>query len=137
MDRFLAAVTGLCAGIVSGTALCAFYIALGVFSKSMQTLGVKNAGAVIAASSAAGGILGTLITIFDVRILTDVFGAAAFGLFGGVYVGFVIACLAEITDVIPVVKNYGLSKRIIVVLLFGFVVGKTAGSLAYWLSGVF
>ncbi len=137
MDSVLSAVTGLSAGIVTGAALCAFYIALGVFSKSLQSLSVGIRAIMLAASSGAGVVLGTLITLFDLRIPAGIAGAAVFGLFGGAYVGFVIACLAEITDAIPVIKNYGLTKRIIVVVLMGFVLGKTTGSLVYWLSGVF
>jgi stage V sporulation protein AB len=137
MGDILSAATGLCAGIVSGTALCAFYIALGVFSKAAQSLGVKKAGMVMAVSAASGGLLGTAITIFGFKVMIGEAFGALFGLFGGVYVGILIACLAEVTDAIPVIKNYGLSQRVIVVLLTGFVLGKTAGALVYWLSGVF
>lgn len=137
MGDLLSAVTGLCAGIVSGTALCAFYIALGVFTKSAQCLNLKNEGPMMAVSAAFGGLLGTVITIFGLKILIGKAFSAVFGLFGGIYVGILIACLAEVTDAIPVIKNYGLTKQIIVVLLTGFVLGKTLGALAYWLSGVF
>lgn len=137
MGDILSAITGLCAGVVSGTALCAFYVALGVFSKTAQSLNMKNAGNVMVASAAVGGLLGTAITLFDFKILIGEAFGAVFGIFGGIYVGIVIACLAEVTDAIPMIKNYGLSRRVIVVLLSGFVLGKTAGALVYWLSGVF
>jgi stage V sporulation protein AB len=137
MGDVLAAVTGLCAGIVSGTALCAFYVALGVFSKSAESLELGNSGTLTSVSAAAGGLLGTAITLFDACLPVGGAFAVLFGLFGGVYVGIVIACLAEVTDAIPVVKNYGLTRRLIVLLLLAFVVGKTTGSLIYWLSGVF
>lgn len=137
MGDFLAAVTGLCAGIVSGTALCAFYVALGVFSKSAQCMEIKSVGLLMSVSAGAGGILGTAITLFGLRMeIGETFGAL-FGLFGGIYIGIVIACLAEVADGIPVIKNYGLSRQFIVVLLMGFVLGKTVGALVYWLSGVF
>ena len=137
MGDLLSAVTGLCAGIVSGTALCAFYIALGVFTKSAQCLNIKNTGTMMAVSAASGGLLGTAITIFGLKIIIGKAFGAVFGLCGGIYVGVLIACLAEVTDAIPVIKNYGLTKRIIVVLLTGFVLGKTLGALVYWLSGEF
>lgn len=137
MGDLLSAITGLCAGIVSGTALSAFYIALGVFTKSAQCLNIKKAGPMMAVSAASGGLLGTVITIFGLKILIGKAFGAIFGLFGGIYVGILIACLAEVTDAIPVIKNYGLTQRIIVVLLTGFVLGKTLGALIYWMSGVF
>ena len=137
MGDILAAVVGLCAGIVSGTALCAFYVALGVFSKSAQCLGLKNAGLAMSVSAAAGGLLGTAITIFGLRLVIGKAYGVVFGLFGGVYVGILIACLAEVTDAIPVVKNYGLTRKVIVFLLTGFMLGKTVGAFVYWLSGAF
>ncbi len=91
----------------------------------------------MAVSAASGGLLGTVITIFGLKILIGKAFGAIFGLFGGIYVGILIACLAEVTDAIPVIKNYGLTQRIIVVLLTGFVLGKTLGALIYWMSGVF
>ena len=136
MDRILSGLTGLCAGIVSGAALCAFYVALGVFSKSALSLHI-NAGKAMALSSVSGGLLGTVVTIFGGTVPVGATGAVLFGLFGGMYIGIVIACLAEVTDAIPIIKNYGLSRKAIVVLLTGFVLGKTAGSFIYWLSGVF
>jgi stage V sporulation protein AB len=137
MDDVLSAITGLCSGIVSGTALCAFYVALGVFSKSALSLNVKKAGTLMAVGAASGGLLGTAITIFGLKLIIGKAFGIMFGLFGGVYVGILIACLAEVTDAIPVIKNFGLSRRIIIVLLTGFVLGKTTGALIYWLSGVF
>lgn len=137
MGDVLSAVTGLCAGIVSGTALCAFYIALGVFSKAAQSIGINKGDKLMSYGAAAGGLLGTAITIFGLKLVIGEAFGAIFGLFGGIYVGILIACLAEVTDAIPVIKNYGLTKRAITVLLIGFVLGKSAGALVYWLSGVF
>jgi stage V sporulation protein AB len=137
MGDLLSGITGLCAGIVSGTALCAFYVALGVFSKSAATMGVKGTGLLLPSSTAAGGLMGTAITLFGAKLPIGEAFASLFGLFGGLYVGVVIACLAEVTDVIPVVKDFGLARSAIALILLAFVLGKTAGALIYWLSGVF
>jgi len=137
MGNLLSGITGLSAGIVTGTALCAFYIALGVFSKSSVSLGLRNTGLLMSASTAAGGLTGAVITLFDVRLPIGEAFASLIGLFSGLYVGVVIACLAEVADTIPVIKNFGLSRQAIAFLLLAFVLGKTVGSLIYWLSGVF
>jgi stage V sporulation protein AB len=137
MGDLLSVITGLCAGIVSGTALCAFYVALGVFSKSTASIGIQSTGLLMSASTAAGGLMGTAITLFGVKLPIGEAFALLFGLFGGVYVGIVIACLAEVTDAIPVVKSFGLTRWAIALILLAFVLGKTVGSLIYWLSGVF
>jgi len=137
MNSFLSAFTGLCAGIVTGSALCAFYIALGVFSKSAICLGLKNVKMKIAISSYCGGIFGTVITLFNVNLETNSFWPAVFGLFAGIYVGIFIACLADVVNSIPVIKNYGISNNYIGYVFLAFVLGKLSGSLIYWLTGVF
>ncbi|MDD5017762.1 MAG: stage V sporulation protein AB [Eubacteriales bacterium] len=137
MGSFLSGLTGLSAGLISGAALCAFYIALGVFSKSAISLGVKNTGKAIAVCSAAGSVAGTLITLFDVHLKMSCYWPGVFGLFAGVYVGIFIACLAEVTNSVPVIRNLGISGKYITLILTVFVAGKLAGSILYWLSDKF
>lgn len=137
MSEILSGFTGLCAGVVTGSALCAFYIALGVFSKSIISFGLNRAKKEITVSNAFGGIFGTLITIFNVNIEVGVFGAALFGLFGGMFVGIFVACLVDIVNTIPVVKTLGIPNNYIVFVFLAIVLGKFSGSLIYWISGVF
>lgn len=137
MGDFLSGFTGLCAGIVAGSALCAFYIALGVFAKSAQSIGIYHVGQTPILSSAAGCIAGTIITIFDVYLYAGTPFAGVFGLFAGIYIGIFIGCLADVVSSIPVIKNYGISASFIALILIVFVVGKLIGSVIYWISGVF
>ncbi len=137
MGDILAGLTGLCTGVVSGGALCAFYIALGIFSKSALSIGLKTSGMPLAISSALGGLAGTVMTLYNVSLARLTVAALVFGLFAGIYVGIFIACLAEVTDMIPVTKSRGFTKRAITLVLMTFVIGKLAGSLAYWLSDLF
>lgn len=137
MSDFLSGFTGLCSGIVAGSALCAFYIALGVFPKSAQSIGIFHVGNGPIISSAAGCITGTLITIFDFNLFAGASIAVVFGLFAGIYVGIFIGCLADVVSSIPVIKNYGIAENYIALILIMFVIGKLIGSIIYWVSGVF
>ncbi len=137
MSDILSGVAGLCGGIISGSALCAFYIALGVFSKSIISLGLKDAVLPVSLSNAAGGIFGALITIFDLSINSGVILPGLFGLFAGIYVGIFIACLADIVDSIPVIKNFGISNNYIAMIFLAVVAGKMTGSLIFWIFGGF
>ena len=137
MGSILSGLTGLSAGLVSGAALCAFYIALGVFSKSAISLGMRRIETTMAICSAAGGVAGTVITIFEISLRTSGYWSAVFGLFAGIYIGIFIACLAEVTNTIPVIKNYGISKKYIILIMLVFVAGKMIGSVIYWISGAF
>ena len=137
MGSLIACIVGISSGLVAGSALSAFYIALGVFSKSAVGLGVKNAGTAMAASAAAGVTAGTVISIFDVRIGSGAVCLLFFGLFAGIFVGIFIACLAEVIGSITVLKGMQLNNFAIKAVLAAFAAGKLAGSLVYWLSSVF
>ena len=137
MGSLIAGIVGLCSGLVAGSALSAFYIALGVFSKSSMSLSLKNAGTAMAASAAAGVAAGTANTIFKVRIGMGLVWAVPLGLLTGIFVGIFIACLAEVIGMITVLKGMQLGNAAIKAVLAAFAVGKIAGSLIYWLSGVF
>ena len=136
MASIIAGLTGLCAGIVAGSALCAFYVALGVFSKAAISLGIGHSRA-MAVSSTGGILLGTIITLYDVCVPLGLFWAGLFGLSAGIFVGIFIACLAEVINAIPVLKNFGLANTAISGVLAAFVAGKLIGSLIYWLAGGF
>ncbi|MGI5849819.1 MAG: stage V sporulation protein AB [Christensenellales bacterium] len=137
MSDLLSVMTGLCAGIVSGSALCAFYVALGVFSKSAISLGLNSVGIWMAIFNTAGCVLGTIITLFNAHIQVNDFWSGVWGLFAGIYAGFFIACLSEVTNIIPVLKKYAVLKVYIVSILIAFVAGKLIGSMIYWISGGF
>ncbi len=137
MGDLLSALTGLSAGVAIGGTACAFFVALGIFSKLALSVHYKTSGRPIAASSAAGGVFGCFVTIFRTSITGGHGITAFFGLFSGIYLGIFIACLAEVANMLPVMKNTGLTKRVISFILLGFVLGKLGGSLVYWLSGVF
>lgn len=137
MGSAAALLTGLCAGIVSGSALCAFYIALGVFSKSAIALGLQHTYKPSVVCSSAGGVFGTVVTVFNVRLQMGTWWPGIFGLLAGIYVGIFIGCLADVVSTIPVIKTLGISNRLISAIFIAFVLGKLVGSLIYWLSGTF
>jgi stage V sporulation protein AB len=132
MGEALAGFTGLCAGLVSGAALCALYIALGVFTWPAMRLGLRP-GRIAGTAAAAGAAAGTAVTLFDVRLPIGGFFAGAAGLLAGVYTGILIACLAEVADSIPLVRRFGVPVRLIAGILLAFAAGKLVGSLIYWL----
>lgn len=137
MGSFFAALTGLCGGLVVGGTVSAFLVMLGIFSKTMLALNLKVSSAAAASCAAIGGAAGTLMTLFPISLCLGAIASAIFGLFFGIYVGVFIACLAEVVNITPLLKNSGLSKCIITLVLIWFVAGKLAGSLIYWISDLF
>lgn len=132
MGDLLAAFTALCAGLVSGAALCALYIALGVFTRPAMRLGLKP-GRMCGAAAAMGAAAGAAVTLYDTTWPIGGFFAGAAGLFAGIYTGILIACLAEVADSIPLLRRFGVSSRLTAYILLAFAAGKLLGSLVYWL----
>lgn len=133
MGSILSAFTGLCAGVVSGGALCTFYIALGVLSKSAISLRISWDVKGVAAATALGAVTGTVFTLFDIYTRAGPVWAGVFGIFAGIYVGIFVACLAEVANMIPALKKYAGLRTGIKIVLLAFAAGKIAGSLYFWL----
>lgn len=137
MTSLLALITGLSAGILVGSALCAFYIALGIFSKLSLLSGLGKSSLGFVLSAIFGIIFGTIISIFDVSIKTFRILPIIMGFAGGAFIGIYIACLAEVVNIMPVLKNNKIATGTIVFLLFIFALGKAIGSLIYWFDPAF
>jgi stage V sporulation protein AB len=128
--------TGLSAGIICGSAISAFYLALGVFSK-LGSARLRYSYLILFISSAAGVFFGASAYIFDWRFHTGFIFDAAAGLCSGIFTGIYIACIAEVIDLIPIVRALNIKKIYIEIIILTFALGKTAGSFVYWLSGFF
>ena len=137
MGDFLAGLTGLSAGIVSGSALCALYIALGVLIKPAMSIGVYKMSKSVVISNTAGAALLTVVTIFGLSIRANDIFMVIFSFFSGVFVGITIGCIADVVSSLSAIKNLGISKKFIVYIIISFGTGKLLGSLIYWLTDVF
>lgn len=137
MGDFLAGLTGLSAGIVSGSALCALYIALGVLVKPAISIGVYRVSKFVPISNVIGAVLLTVITIFSLSIEANDIFIVIFSFFAGTFVGITIGCIADVVSSLSAIKNLGISKKYLVYIIIAFGIGKLLGSLAYWFAGVF
>lgn len=137
MGEVLSALTGFSTGIVSGGALCALYIALGVISKSAMSIGVYKIHRSIYISNAIGGMLAVIVYVFGLNLYLGSYTIIIFGVFAGMFIGIVIGCIADIVSSIAVIKNLGITRKGIICIIAAFGIGKLLGSLIYWLSDIF
>lgn len=137
MGEVLSALTGLSTGILSGSALCALYIALGVITKSAMSIGVYKIHRSVYISNSIGAILAVIVYIVGLKLQLGIISIIVFGFFAGMFLGIVIGCIADIVSSIAVIKNLGIKRKGIVYIIAAFGVGKLIGSLVYWLSDKF
>ena len=130
MGSILSALTGLSGGIIVGSALCAFYIALGVFSKLAHNYPAWMRKS-IQLSAFLGVAYGITQYLFEWEIPLGVPLEIIFGLCSGLFLGIYIALLAEVVHTIPFMRRLKMTKKLISIVLIAFAAGKVAGSLYY------
>ena len=127
---------GFSGGVATGAALCAFYVALGVFSKLNRLSGVQNSYHTYIIIAWLGVLFGVGITIFNLEIPIW-WLQIPFGFFGGAFIGVFIASLAEVTNILPCLYRESKSKTALLVILIVFAIGKVSGALITFLHDIF
>ena len=136
MGSFLSIITGFSTGLLSGSAICTFYLAIGIFSR-LGDKSIKYSYRMLFFSAAAGVFLGNCAYIFNWHMDGAPVLDVVFGLGSGIFTGIYIACLAEVFNIIPFFRGLNIKKLYIAIILLGFALGKILGSLIYWLNSIF
>lgn len=113
-----------------GSALCAFYIALGVFSKLAHDY-LETMRKSIQICAFLGICYGICQYLWEWNIPLGAPLEIVFGLCAGLFIGIYIALLAEVVNTIPFMRRFGMTKTIISIVLAAFAIGKIAGVLYY------
>lgn len=132
MEQLLLTVTGFASGFIVAGGEVALMIGLGIITRF---IGISHTAKYVKIYEDAilfGAVAGTIVTVFDVRILLGVWILAVGGLFMGIFVGGWIMALAEIINVFPVY-----SRRLGITRGFGLIIitiaaGKVLGSLLHF-----
>ena len=95
----------------------------------------QRPGAVRTRMIALGGLLGAVLTVYQVHFPVGWAGMTIFGLFSGVFVGCLAMALAESLKVIPVLCQRLNMKTGLPIVITALALGKMAGSfvqLMFW-----
>lgn len=131
------AVYGFSSGIVVSAGVFAFIAAIGIVPRLAKRTKTQRFIPFYEDVITVGGLFGTTAMFIDYRLPPLPFLAAAFALFTGVFVGVLAVALAEVLNVMPVMLRRTRLTRGLPWLLLAFALGKTAGSLAYFLINGF
>ncbi len=84
-----------------------------------------------------GGILGNIASVFlDLRFPLGPLFLCAYGLSAGIFVGCMAVALAEILNTFPIMFRRMRLKEGLKWVMFTMALGKTCGSLYYFLTGI-
>ncbi len=81
---------------------------------------------------AAGGILGTLAFIYRWSIRAGYWLLAAYGIFGGIFIGCMIGALAETIKSLPIFSRRLKLRSGISYVIYGIALGKMFGCYMYF-----
>lgn len=132
MVSVLEGIAGFSSGLIIGSAMAAFFAALGLYSKVMRGLTVTQRS-IGAAASLLGVTLGALLYFFKWNIGGGRALEIAFGLFSGAFLGIYIALIAEVLEYVPFLRRMGVPRTLVCACLLAFSLGKAAGWLYYGL----
>lgn len=132
MEHALLALIGFSSGFIVAGGVVAMMVGLGIIIRFIGISHTANHVAIYEDAIVLGAIAGTILTVFDVKIVLGTWILAVGGLFTGVFVGGWIMALAEVVNVFPVfTRRLGIVKGTswIVIML---ALGKTLGSLYHF-----
>ncbi|MGN0348637.1 MAG: stage V sporulation protein AB [Roseburia sp.] len=128
---------GLAAGLAVSAGTFAFLIVIGVIprmigksNRAAETIHFEN-------MIILGGIFGNLISVFlNLRLPLGSPLLCVYGLSAGIFVGCIAVALAEILNTFPIMfRRTGLKVGLQWIML-AMALGKTCGSLYYFLKGI-
>ncbi|MGI6558504.1 MAG: stage V sporulation protein AB [Limnochordia bacterium] len=129
----LAVVLGFAEGIAVGAGLVALLTVLDIIPRLVHLTGINDRVRSLERAIIAGGILAALFDGFDGGLGLAPWIMILVGLAMGIFVGLFAGALTEVLNVLPVLGRRLSLQDSLRVLLLAFILGKTAGSLLYWL----
>ena len=131
-------IVGFSSGFLVAGGVVALMIGLGVITRFIGITHTADRAALYEDAILAGTVVGTVLTVFDVKPFLFIPGIAGlivlvlFGVFMGMFVGGWIMALAEVVNVFPVFcRRFGIVRGMSWIVI-ALALGKTAGSLLHF-----
>ena len=134
-QQILLAEVGLSAGVAVSGGLFSLIVELGVIADFADRTHTGDKVLFYEDCTAAGGILGNLIYVFQIGIPAGDWGLGIFGVFAGIFVGCWSMALAEILNVFPVFMRRARIVRYMSAFVISLAVGKGMGACLFFFQG--
>lgn len=131
IKQILLGVLGLSSGFAVAGGMFAFLIALGVVSRFAGKTHTAKYILYYEDAAALGGILGNLVSVYQLPVPVGMAGVVSFGLFSGIFTGAWAMALTEIVDTVPIFSRRIRLKTGMPWLILSMALGRAAGALVY------
>lgn len=128
----LEVIIGFSTGIAVGGGFVAFIMLLGMIPRLMQLSETEHLLKVYIACLIIGVFVGTYFTFTGGTLNQPQLLLSFWGLFHGIFNGMIIAALAEVLNIFPVIFRRIGMQRYLFALLMAIIFGKVFGSLFQW-----
>lgn len=133
LSRLLMILIGLSSGAVVAGGVFALITALGIVPRLIERSKTRAYVRFYENCIICGGIGGTLISFWPISIPFGHIGLVIIGVANGIFMGSLLVALAEFINVLPIInRRFKLTGGIAFILVV-LGLGKTVGSLLYWL----
>lgn len=133
LNRLSMILIGFGCGVVVSGGVFALITALGIVPRLIERTNTRDYLFFYENCIIFGGIIGTLISFWPIRIPFGHIGLIIVGLANGMFIGSLLVALAEFINVLPIMNRRFKLKGGIAFILVTLGLGKSIGSLLYWL----
>ncbi|WP_334136616.1 stage V sporulation protein AB [Muricomes intestini] len=135
VNQIILAVIGISGGLIVAGGLFSFIIELGIAADFADRTHTADKILLYEDCVALGGIVGNLISIFQIHISHGSWILPIFGLVSGIFVGCWAMALAEILNLFPIFVRRLKMVRYISAFILSIAVGKGVGAPIYFYKG--
>jgi len=133
LNKLCMMVIGLSGGVVVSAGVFALITALGIVPRLIERSKTRKNISFYENCIIFGGIIGTVLTFWPIPIPLGKIGLVITGLAMGAFIGSLVVALAEFINVLPIMNRRLKLSGGIAFILVTLGLGKTAGSILYWI----
>lgn len=133
MKQALTVLIGISGGLAVGGSIAAFLTVLGVVNRAIECTRTKGMVRLYEVLIVFGAFGSALVYFFDITLHATPALLLPIGLFMGIFVGFIAGALTETLDILSTAAGRMGILRWIYALVFIILLGKTLGSLLFFL----
>jgi stage V sporulation protein AB len=127
------AIVGLGGGLAISAGVFAFVISIGVIPRLVGKSNTAQQILLYENMILLGGIVGNIVTLGKIPTPFGYWLLILYGISSGIFTGCLSVALAEILNAFPILFRRTKIKHGLSAIFFAFAIGKSAGSLMYFL----
>ena len=133
LNKLCMLLIGLGSGVVISAGVFAFITALGIVPRLIERSKTRKYIDLYENCIIFGGIIGTFLSFWSIPIPLGKTGLIIAGVAVGMFVGSLVVALAEFINVLPIMNRRLKLTGGMAIILVTLGLGKTAGSILYWI----